>query len=115
MLDTNATTLPDPPEPHIPPREVYGLLKAGSPAVPALLAAISVDDADRVRELLSLHPGLISERLTPQSSLPLTLAAKDCSTRALRALLESGADVSADHNLALFLLARASVPRRRGS
>jgi ankyrin repeat protein len=106
MLDNNAP----PPEPHTPPREVYGLPKAGSPAVPDLLAAISVDDVDRVRELLSRQPGLISERLTPHSSLPLTLAAKDCSIGALRALLESGADVSADHNAALFRACTGDCP-----
>jgi ankyrin repeat protein len=109
MVETEA---PPPAEDEAPshPREVYGLPSAASPELPELLAAISVDDGDRVRELLSAHPGLISERLTPQSSLPLTLAARDCSTNALRALLEHGADVRADHHAALFRACTGECP-----
>jgi ankyrin repeat protein len=96
--------------PFEPPREVYGLPTAGSPAFPELLAAINVNDADRVWELLQREPDLVRQRLTPRSSLPLTLAAGDCSVDALWVLLEAGAAVSADGNAALFRAAAGECP-----
>jgi ankyrin repeat protein len=109
MVDTHAPAPAD-AEPYPTPREVYGLPSAASPELPELLAAISVDDGERVRELLTRHPGLVSERLTPRSSLPLTLAARDCSIQALQALLEHGADARADHHAALFRACTGECP-----
>lgn len=96
--------------PFEPPREVYGLPTAGSASFPELLAAINVNDADRVWDLLDREPDLVRQRLTPQSSLPLTLAASDCSVDALWMLLEGGADVAADGNAALFRAAAGECP-----
>lgn len=84
------------------PHEIYGLPSTASPEFTELVAAISVDDAERVGELLGRNPDLVRQRLTLRSSLPLTLAAKDCSVAALQALMEGGADVAADENAALF-------------
>lgn len=92
------------------PHEIYGLPSTASAEFPDLVAAISVDDAERVRELVSANPFLLKQRLTPGSSLPLTLAAKDCSIASLGALLEAGADVAADHHAALFRAASGECP-----
>ena len=109
MLDTESADLIEtPPGEHS--REVYGLPSAASAEFPELVAAISVDDTERVRALVGRNPALVGERLTLQSSLPLTLAAHECSIGAFKALLDAKADPAADHHAALFKACTRDCP-----